>query len=55
MRLVPALDLLNGNCVRLTHGDFSTAIIYDTDPVAVAQRFAAAGCSHLHVVDLDGA
>ncbi len=55
MRLIPALDLLNGACVRLTHGDFSTAITYAPDPVAVAQQFAAAGCTHLHVVDLDGA
>ncbi len=55
MRLIPALDLLNNCCVRLTHGDFATAITYSPDPLAVAQTFAAAGCTHLHIVDLDGA
>jgi phosphoribosylformimino-5-aminoimidazole carboxamide ribotide isomerase len=55
MRLIPALDLLSNSCVRLTHGDFATAITYSLDPVAVAQAFASAGCTHLHVVDLDGA
>jgi phosphoribosylformimino-5-aminoimidazole carboxamide ribotide isomerase len=55
MRLIPALDLLDNCCVRLTHGDFATAITYSPDPLAVAETFAAAGCTHLHVVDLDGA
>lgn len=53
--LIPALDLLGGRVVRLTRGDFATATTYATDPVALAHTLAAAGATHLHVVDLDGA
>ena len=46
---------MNGQCVRLSEGDFARQTTYDTDPVAVAQRFADAGVRRLHLVDLDGA
>ena len=55
MEIIPAIDLINGQCVRLSEGDFSRQTTYDTDPVAVAQRFADAGLRRLHLVDLDGA
>ena len=55
MEIIPAIDLLNGQCVRLSAGDFARQTTYDSDPVAVAQRFEAAGVRRLHVVDLDGA
>lgn len=55
MDIIPAIDLLNGQCVRLSAGDFSRQTIYDADPLAVAQRFEAAGVRRLHLVDLDGA
>jgi phosphoribosylformimino-5-aminoimidazole carboxamide ribotide isomerase len=55
MEIIPAIDLINGQCVRLSAGDFARQTTYDTDPVAVAQRFADAGLRRLHLVDLDGA
>lgn len=55
MEIIPAIDLINGQCVRLSAGDFSRQTTYDADPVAVAQRFADAGLRRLHLVDLDGA
>ncbi|SHJ22542.1 1-(5-phosphoribosyl)-5-[(5-phosphoribosylamino)methylideneamino] imidazole-4-carboxamide isomerase [Hymenobacter daecheongensis DSM 21074] len=55
MEIIPAIDLINGQCVRLTEGDFSQQTTYDADPLAVAQRFEAAGVKRLHLVDLDGA
>lgn len=55
MEIIPAIDLVNGHCVRLSAGDFARQTTYDSDPVAVAQRFADAGMRRLHVVDLDGA
>src|SRR5690242_2568815 len=55
MQVIPAIDLKNGRCVRLTQGRKSDVTIYDDDPIAVAQSFAAAGASMIHVVDLDGA
>ena len=55
MDIIPAIDLMNGQCVRLSEGDFARQTTYDTDPVAVAQRFADAGVRRLHLVDLDGA
>ena len=55
MEIIPAIDLINGQCVRLSAGDFNRQTTYDTDPVAVAQRFADAGVRRLHLVDLDGA
>ena len=55
MEIIPAIDLINGQCVRLSAGDFTRQTTYDSDPVAVAQRFEAAGIRRLHLVDLDGA
>jgi phosphoribosylformimino-5-aminoimidazole carboxamide ribotide isomerase len=55
MEIFPAIDLKNGQCVRLTQGDFDTAKIYEADPVQQARKFADAGASWLHMVDLDGA
>jgi phosphoribosylformimino-5-aminoimidazole carboxamide ribotide isomerase len=53
--LFPAIDLKGGQCVRLLRGEMSQATVFSDDPAAQARRFVAAGCRHLHVVDLDGA
>jgi len=55
MQLIPAIDLRDGRCVRLVQGDFDQTTVYGDDPVAVAQRWEAAGATRIHVVDLDGA
>ncbi len=55
MILFPAIDLIDGKAVRLTKGDYAQMTVYSDDPVAVAQSFEAAGATHLHVVDLQGA
>ncbi len=55
MIILPAIDLRNGRCVRLTQGRKDSAKVYDGDPVDVAKAFAASGAQMLHVVDLDGA
>lgn len=55
MILFPAIDLKNGQCVRLEQGDMARATVFNLDPVAQARAFAAQGFEHLHVVDLDGA
>ena len=55
MIILPAIDIKDGQCVRLYQGDYSRVTTYDTDPVQVAQRWQEAGASWLHVVDLDGA
>ncbi len=55
MDIFPAIDLQNGQCVRLTQGDFDTAKIYEADPFLQARKFAEAGATWLHMVDLDGA
>jgi phosphoribosylformimino-5-aminoimidazole carboxamide ribotide isomerase len=55
MRIIPAIDIINGQCVRLTEGDFSQQKTYDSNPVEVAKRFEDQGITHLHLVDLDGA
>jgi len=55
MRIIPAIDLRGGRCVRLFRGDFARETTYSDDPPAVAGRFRAAGFDYLHVVDLDGA
>lgn len=55
IEIIPAIDIIAGNCVRLEKGDFATRKIYDTNPVVVAKRFADAGAKRLHLVDLDGA
>lgn len=51
----PAIDLLDGKCVRLYQGDFEENVVYNKDPVFVARKFELDGARHLHVVDLDGA
>jgi phosphoribosylformimino-5-aminoimidazole carboxamide ribotide isomerase len=55
MRLYPAIDILEGNAVRLVKGDFDAKTIYDADPAAAARAWIQAGARALHVVDLDGA
>ncbi len=55
MRLIPAIDLKDGKCVRLWQGDFDKTTEYSSDPAAVAIRFAQLKASELHIVDLDGA
>jgi phosphoribosylformimino-5-aminoimidazole carboxamide ribotide isomerase len=55
MIILPAIDIKNGECVRLYQGDYGRVTTYDADPVQVAQRWQDAGASWLHVVDLDGA
>ncbi|MEI8144972.1 MAG: 1-(5-phosphoribosyl)-5-[(5-phosphoribosylamino)methylideneamino]imidazole-4-carboxamide isomerase [Alphaproteobacteria bacterium] len=55
MRLFPAIDLKNGQCVRLRQGDMAQATVYGDDPAAQAAAFEAMGFDYLHVVDLDGA
>lgn len=55
IELIPAIDIIDGKCVRLTKGDYDTKKIYNEDPVSVAKEFEAHGIKRLHVVDLDGA
>ena len=55
MKLYPAIDLRNGQVVRLTQGDYDKMTVYGTEPCAQARQFVAAGAKYLHVVDLDGA
>jgi phosphoribosylformimino-5-aminoimidazole carboxamide ribotide isomerase len=53
--LYPAVDILDGNAVRLSKGDFTRRKVYDADPLSAAQAWVTEGADHLHVVDLDGA
>lgn len=55
MLIIPAIDIMNGKCVRLTKGNFSSKKIYSQDPIRVAMNFEKAGAPMLHVVDLNGA
>lgn len=55
MTVIPAIDILGGECVRLVRGDYNEATIYERDPVVMARRFADAGARRIHVVDLDAA
>lgn len=55
IRIVPAIDIINGQVVRLTHGKFDKKTIYNNDPLAVAQIYQDNGIKYLHLVDLDGA
>jgi phosphoribosylformimino-5-aminoimidazole carboxamide ribotide isomerase len=55
MRIIPAIDLIDGKCVRLTKGDYATKKVYNEDPVEVAKAFIHHGVEYLHLVDLDGA
>lgn len=55
MKIIPAIDIISGQCVRLTKGDYSTKKIYNSDPLEVAKQFEGVGIEFLHLVDLDGA
>ncbi|MEM9835649.1 MAG: 1-(5-phosphoribosyl)-5-[(5-phosphoribosylamino)methylideneamino]imidazole-4-carboxamide isomerase [Bacteroidota bacterium] len=55
MHIIPAIDLIDGKCVRLTQGDYDRKKVYNENPLEVAKQFADAGIRKLHVVDLDGA
>lgn len=55
MRIIPAIDLIDGKCVRLSKGDYATKKIYSENPLEMAKRFEAHGIRYLHLVDLDGA
>jgi phosphoribosylformimino-5-aminoimidazole carboxamide ribotide isomerase len=55
MRIIPAIDIINGKAVRLTKGDYSTEKVYNESPLEVAKAFEASGIQYLHLVDLDGA
>lgn len=55
MEIIPAIDIIDGKCVRLTQGDYAQKTIYNENPLEVAKEFEAAGLKRLHLVDLDGA
>lgn len=55
MQIIPAIDIIDGKCVRLTQGDYGQKTIYNENPLEVAKEFEAAGLTRLHLVDLDGA
>jgi phosphoribosylformimino-5-aminoimidazole carboxamide ribotide isomerase len=55
MRIIPAIDIIDGKCVRLSKGDYETKKIYNENPLEVAKSFEDAGIQYLHLVDLDGA
>ena len=55
MEIIPAIDIIDGKCVRLTHGDYAQKKIYNEHPLEVAKEFEDAGLTRLHLVDLDGA
>jgi phosphoribosylformimino-5-aminoimidazole carboxamide ribotide isomerase len=55
MRIIPAIDIIEGKCVRLSKGDYDTKKIYNENPLEVAKSFEAHGIQYLHLVDLDGA
>ena len=55
MRIIPAIDIIEGKCVRLSKGDYQTKKIYNENPLEVAKEFEDHGIEYLHLVDLDGA
>ena len=55
MEIIPAIDIIDGKCVRLTQGDYSQKTIYNENPLEVALEFESIGITRLHLVDLDGA
>lgn len=55
MRIIPAIDIIDGKCVRLSKGDYNTKKIYNEHPLEIAKQFEAHGIEFLHLVDLDGA
>ncbi len=52
---IPAIDIINGTCVRLTKGEFDQSTMYNTDPVEIAKKYEKAGAKKIHIVDLDAA
>jgi phosphoribosylformimino-5-aminoimidazole carboxamide ribotide isomerase len=55
VRIIPAIDIIDGKCVRLSQGDYAQKTVYNENPLEVAKQFEDAGLRHLHLVDLDGA
>ena len=55
MQIIPAIDIIDGKCVRLTQGDYNQKKVYNENPLEVAKEFESAGIERLHLVDLDGA
>ena len=55
MKIIPAIDIQNGNCVRLRQGDFSQETIFNHSPIDMAEKWVKDGAQRLHIVDLDGA
>ncbi len=55
MRIIPAIDIIDGKCVRLTKGNYDTKKVYNENPLEVAKMFESSGIEYLHLVDLDGA
>ena len=55
MKIIPAIDIQNGNCVRLRQGDFSQETIFNNSPLDIAEKWVKDGAQRLHIVDLDGA
>ena len=55
MLIIPAIDILNGKCVRLFQGDYKKETIYDDNPLEIANKWISQGAQHLHIIDLDGA
>ena len=55
IEIIPAIDIIDGKCVRLSRGDYDTSKIYSDSPADMARRFADAGVRRIHLVDLDGA
>ena len=55
MRIIPAIDIMDGKCVRLTQGDYAMKKVYSENPLEIAREFEASGVKYLHLVDLDGA
>src|SRR5690606_10471887 len=55
MRIIPAIDIIDGKCVRLTQGDYAQKKVYNENPLEIARAFEDAGIKYLHLVDLDGA
>ena len=55
MIIIPAIDIIDGKCVRLTEGDYAQKKVYNENPVEVAKSFEGIGLTRLHLVDLDGA
>ena len=55
MKIIPAIDIIDGKCVRLSQGDYATQKVYSEDPLEMAKQFEDHGIQYLHLVDLDGA